>query len=151
MKRICLAVLIMCLMADVCFAPIFGIYPGFNKLIERSDAVAIVRILKQQFSPAPMAGFYEEYEIRILVESPEDRTEEAVRKVEAFLKQYPKEAGGVLGLVLQRIRERIKQLRIKYNDDPEALLTLDKEQRDIEMYIKYSKWYGSVFYVMQKR
>ena len=49
------------------------------------------------------------------------------------------------------LEKRIKQLRAKYIDDPEALLTLDKEQREIDMFKKYCKWYGSAFFVMQKR
>jgi SAM-dependent methyltransferase len=45
---------------------------------------------------------------------------------------------------------RIKKLRKKYIDDLEALAVLDNEQRGIDMYKKYYKWYGSVFFVMQK-
>jgi hypothetical protein len=44
-----------------------------------------------------------------------------------------------------------KKLHAKYADDPKALTILDKEQREIEMYKKYYKWYGSAFFVMQKR
>jgi len=46
---------------------------------------------------------------------------------------------------------RIQELRKKYIDNPEALMELDKEQREIDMYKKYHKWYGSVFFVTQKR
>jgi len=46
---------------------------------------------------------------------------------------------------------RIRELRKKYVDDSEALVVLEKEQREIDMFKKYHKWYGSVFYVMQKR
>ena len=49
------------------------------------------------------------------------------------------------------LERRIKRLRAKYIDDTEALLTLDKEQREIDMYKKYREWYGSAFFVMQKR
>lgn len=45
---------------------------------------------------------------------------------------------------------RINQLRIKYKDDQEALIILDSGQEEIDLYKKYSEWYGSVFYVMQK-
>ncbi len=48
------------------------------------------------------------------------------------------------------LEERIRELRAKYADHPEALATLDDEQREIEMYRKYNSWYGSVFFVMQK-
>lgn len=48
------------------------------------------------------------------------------------------------------LEERLNQLKAKYRDDPEALKMLDSEQEEIELYKKYSAWYGSVFYVMQK-
>jgi len=46
--------------------------------------------------------------------------------------------------------ERVQSLKKKYNDDPKALAILDKELIEIEMYRKYSKWYGSAYYIMQK-
>lgn len=49
------------------------------------------------------------------------------------------------------LEERIKNLRGKYSADPKALAVLDNEQREIDMYKKYYQWYGSVFFVMQKR
>lgn len=47
------------------------------------------------------------------------------------------------------LEERINKLRVKYRNDPEALRILDSEQEEIDLYRKYSAWYGSVFYVMQ--
>jgi len=44
----------------------------------------------------------------------------------------------------------MQKLRKKYTHNPEALAVLDNEKLEIELYRKYSKWYGSVFYVMQK-
>jgi ubiquinone/menaquinone biosynthesis C-methylase UbiE len=49
------------------------------------------------------------------------------------------------------LEDRIKQLRQKYKDEKEVLAVLYTEQEEIELYKKYSAWYGSVFYVMQKR
>ena len=46
---------------------------------------------------------------------------------------------------------RIRELRRKYSEDQAAQSTLDKEQRATDLYRKHSKWYGSVFLVMQKR
>ena len=46
---------------------------------------------------------------------------------------------------------RIAMLREKYRDDAEAILLLDESQKEIDLYRKYSGWYGYVFYVMQKR
>jgi len=49
------------------------------------------------------------------------------------------------------LEKRIKKLRAKYVNDPKALTILDNEQREIEIYKKSYKWYGSAFFVMQKR
>ena len=48
------------------------------------------------------------------------------------------------------LEARIRELRKKYVDDAQALAVLDEEQREIEMYEKYQRWYGSVFFVMQR-
>ena len=45
---------------------------------------------------------------------------------------------------------RIRELRRKYSDDQAAQRTLDKEQQAADLYRRHSKWYGSVFLVMQK-
>jgi hypothetical protein len=49
------------------------------------------------------------------------------------------------------LEERIQMLRQKYKDDAQALNILNEEQREIEMYRKYSQWYGYIFFVMQKK
>jgi SAM-dependent methyltransferase len=45
---------------------------------------------------------------------------------------------------------RLRELRIKYAEDQSVQNTLDREQRAADLYRKHSKWYGSVFLVMQK-
>ena len=45
---------------------------------------------------------------------------------------------------------RIAMLRTKYRDDVEAIQLLDESQLEIDLYRKYSDWYGYVFYIMQK-
>jgi len=45
---------------------------------------------------------------------------------------------------------RIAMLRDKYRDDVEAIQLLDESQLEIDLYRKYSDWYGYVFYIMQK-
>jgi len=45
---------------------------------------------------------------------------------------------------------RIRELRKKYYNDPEALKTLKKHQNEINMVKKNPRDYGSAFYVMQK-
>lgn len=48
------------------------------------------------------------------------------------------------------LEERLNRLRAKYQKDPDALKICDTEQEEIDLYRKYSEWYGSVFYVMQR-
>ncbi len=48
------------------------------------------------------------------------------------------------------LERRIQSLRKKYASDSKALAILDNEQLEIDLFRKYSQWYGSVFYVMQK-
>jgi len=48
------------------------------------------------------------------------------------------------------LEQRIALLRGKYADDPDALATLEQEQQEIDMYRRYSAWYGSAFFVMQR-
>ena len=48
------------------------------------------------------------------------------------------------------LEERLSQLRTKYQDDQEALKILDNEQEEIDLYRKYSEWYGSVFFALKK-
>jgi ubiquinone/menaquinone biosynthesis C-methylase UbiE len=49
------------------------------------------------------------------------------------------------------LEERVRELREKYAEDQEAMQTLDQEQREIDLFKKYSQWYGSAFFVMRKR
>jgi SAM-dependent methyltransferase len=44
---------------------------------------------------------------------------------------------------------RIAMLRDKYRDDVEAIQLLDESQLEIDLYRKYSDWYGYVFYMAQ--
>ena len=47
------------------------------------------------------------------------------------------------------LEARIAMLRDKYRGDSEALQQLDTEELEIDLYRKYSDWYGYVFYIMQ--
>jgi SAM-dependent methyltransferase len=51
----------------------------------------------------------------------------------------------------QPLEQRLAQLRRKYREDPAALEVIDKEQREVDLYRKYPAWYGSAFFVMEKR
>ena len=48
------------------------------------------------------------------------------------------------------LTERIQMLRGKYAGDQEANDRLDSAEREIELYKKYSDYYGYVFYLMKK-
>jgi len=48
------------------------------------------------------------------------------------------------------LEKRIGMLTEQYRHNDEALAFLDNSQREIDLYRKYSEWYGYVFYVMQK-
>lgn len=48
------------------------------------------------------------------------------------------------------LEARITDLRSKYSADQQVQKILDKEQREVDLFKKYSKWYGSAFYLMQK-
>ncbi|MGD8603345.1 MAG: class I SAM-dependent methyltransferase [Anaerolineales bacterium] len=50
----------------------------------------------------------------------------------------------------QPMTERIGTLRKKYAGNQEAQGQLDEEQREIDLYRRFHKWYGYVFFVMQK-
>jgi len=45
---------------------------------------------------------------------------------------------------------RLGELRRKYSRDQAAQRALDQEQRAADLYSKHSRWYGSVFLVMQR-
>jgi ubiquinone/menaquinone biosynthesis C-methylase UbiE len=48
------------------------------------------------------------------------------------------------------LEERIRELQRKYAKDRAAQAILDREQREVDLYKKYSQWYGSAFFVMRK-
>lgn len=47
------------------------------------------------------------------------------------------------------IERRLPALRAKYRDQPQALQVLQSEQTEIDLYRRYSAYYGYVFYVMR--
>ncbi len=48
------------------------------------------------------------------------------------------------------ILDKLPALREKYRDDQEALAVLDQEAIEIDLFRKYSAYYGYVFYVMRR-
>jgi SAM-dependent methyltransferase len=49
------------------------------------------------------------------------------------------------------LEERLKSFRIEYAGNPDVLSAIEEEEREIELYRKYTRWYGSVFLVMKPR
>lgn len=49
------------------------------------------------------------------------------------------------------IEARLRALREKYASDPPGSGVVDAIQKEIDLYRKYSAWYGYVFYLMQNR
>ena len=49
------------------------------------------------------------------------------------------------------LEKRIRELRIKHTDDPEALKLIDEKQNEIVMFKKDPESFCSVFFVMQKK
>ena len=48
------------------------------------------------------------------------------------------------------LEKRLKMLEKKYKNNPEVLEIIQGEYEEIDLFRKYNKWYGSVFYIMQK-
>jgi ubiquinone/menaquinone biosynthesis C-methylase UbiE len=48
------------------------------------------------------------------------------------------------------LEQRIQMLQQKYKNNQKAIELLDSEILEQDMFRKYSKWYGYVFYIMQK-
>jgi len=49
------------------------------------------------------------------------------------------------------LEKRIDEIRTKHTDDASALVALDNDQREIDMFKKNPRRYGSVFFIMKKR
>lgn len=48
------------------------------------------------------------------------------------------------------LEDRLKSLETKYKNNSKALAMIEEEHKEIDLYRKYNKWYGSVFYIMEK-
>jgi len=49
------------------------------------------------------------------------------------------------------LQKRLDKLSIKYKDDPHSMEMINLEKREIQLYKKYNTFYGSVFFIMQKK
>jgi ubiquinone/menaquinone biosynthesis C-methylase UbiE len=49
------------------------------------------------------------------------------------------------------LEERFPRFQEKYADNPDALQVLEMTRREIELFRKYSDWYGTEFYIMQSQ
>jgi SAM-dependent methyltransferase len=48
------------------------------------------------------------------------------------------------------LERRIERLEIKYHQDPEALEVIETEKKEIDMYRRFSSFYGYVFYIVAR-
>jgi ubiquinone/menaquinone biosynthesis C-methylase UbiE len=48
------------------------------------------------------------------------------------------------------LEKRLKKMRVKYKNNKKAQEMINIEQEEIDLFRRYSSWYGSVFFVMQK-
>ena len=48
------------------------------------------------------------------------------------------------------LRKKVEKLRVKYQNNPEALKVLDAEDQERDSYQKYAAYYGYVFYIMKQ-
>ncbi|MCJ2564078.1 MAG: methyltransferase domain-containing protein [Candidatus Thermoplasmatota archaeon] len=67
-----------------------------------------------------------------------------------FVGHFPLPDDAWWHLYYKPLEERIRAFRREYRDDPRSLAVLDKQQSEVDLYRKHSKWYGSAFFVMQK-
>jgi len=49
------------------------------------------------------------------------------------------------------LEKRLQNMKTKYKNNSEALRMIKEEELEIDLFRKYNKWYGSVFYVIQKK
>ena len=62
-RMIPVVIILLLALSKPTFAPIFGMFPGLDKLISRSDAILVVDLLKQK-SSSPF-GLHEDYEVYV--------------------------------------------------------------------------------------
>jgi SAM-dependent methyltransferase len=85
-----------------------------------------------------------------------------IRTVPEYLEQIPACGYDVVGYFTlpedvhwikyySPLERRIQELRLKYVNDSKALEVIDKEQQEIEVARKHHQWYGSAFFVMQRK
>ena len=48
------------------------------------------------------------------------------------------------------LKKRINKFKESYQNNSKAMELIKQEEHEIEMFKKYNKWYGSVFYIMKK-
>lgn len=85
-----------------------------------------------------------------------------IRTTQEYIRDIPRLGYGIIGHFelpenfwwvdyFGPLERRLIELREKYAADREALRTLDREQRSVDLHKRCSKWYGSAFFVMTKR
>ena len=91
-----------------------------------------------------------------------NKTYPAMKTVEENLELIKKSGYNVLGnfalpedawweFYYDPLQKRLNRLKEKYQNNKKAMEFINKEQLEIDLYKKYSKYYSSVFYVIQKK
>ena len=47
------------------------------------------------------------------------------------------------------LEQRVQTLQAQYADNPDALAVIESHQQEMDLYRRYSDYYGYVFYIMQ--
>ena len=80
-----------------------------------------------------------------------DNNLEIIRKCGyKFLGHFPLPEDAWWEFYYNPLEKRLKMLEKKYKNNPETLGMIRGEYEEIDLFRKYNKWYGSVFYIMQK-
>jgi ubiquinone/menaquinone biosynthesis C-methylase UbiE len=68
-----------------------------------------------------------------------------------LLAHFPLPENAWWDLYFDPLARRMPRLRSKYADDHDALRKLEEEEEQADLCRRYSRWYGSAFYIMRKR
>jgi ubiquinone/menaquinone biosynthesis C-methylase UbiE len=98
--------------------------------------------------PEPVARFWaESYPAMTHAEENEHRAEAAGYRV---IDRFPLPPEAWWTHYYTPLEARLPELRRRHEGDPEALAALDAEVEEIELFRRYSDYYGYVFYVLQR-
>lgn len=121
----------------------------WKKFIKQGGFLAIHEMTwLRENPPKEISDFWERVYPQI---STIDNNLEIIRKCGyKIIGHFPLPENAWWELYYNPLEKRLKMLEKKYKNNPEALEMIRGEYEEIDLFRKYNKWYGSVFYVMQK-